>query len=208
MSAQFEKYRSLPIDGALLSLEWRDRLSEPYFCYSINALPIGFEGCILYCFIDGYGDMVFASNPESYYLRHRRHPPRQRQEQCGDYRDRLILNPRLHLTEEGKARAMERIQEIQLAAQGSQKNRFLLERGLRLYEQTSGRLRDMAGQLVGYWKWLMNQGSLIEQQRNYEKVKEQMDYLETVAEADPLAENFWFDEPEESFEDLGDEGEE
>lgn len=125
----------------------------------------------------------------------------------GDYRDRLILNPRLHLTEEGKARAMERIQEIQLAAQGSQKNRFLLERGLRLYEQTSGRLRDMAGQLVGYWKWLMNQGSLIEQQRNYEKVKEQMDYLETVAEADPLAENFWFDEPEESFEDLGDEGE-
>ena len=54
----------------------------------------------------------------------------------GDYRDTLLLNPNLHLSEEGQAEAMERIRQIQLAAQGSQKEQLLLERGLRLYEQT------------------------------------------------------------------------
>jgi len=45
------------------------------------------------------------------------------------------------LSEEGQAEAMERIRQIQLAAQGSQKEQLLLERGLRLYEQTIGQRR-------------------------------------------------------------------
>lgn len=126
----------------------------------------------------------------------------------GDYRDRLILNPKLRLTDEGKARAMERIRQIQLAAQGTQRNQLLLERGLRLYEQTTGRLRNLTGQLVGYWKWVMSQGGLIEQQRNYERVKEQMDWLEAQAEADPLEEDFWYDEGEDKAFFEGLEGEE
>ena len=50
---------------AQLSLE-PGTLEDPYYCYPVNARPIGFEGCILYCFIEGYEDMVFASNPENY----------------------------------------------------------------------------------------------------------------------------------------------
>lgn len=46
----------------------------------------------------------------------------------GDFRERLILNPNLHLTEEGKVQAMERIRQIQLAAQGDQRDQLLLER--------------------------------------------------------------------------------
>lgn len=64
MDAAYKKYMSLPIDGSLLSLE-KDDLTYMYFCYPVNAIPIGFEGCILYCFIPEYGDMVFASNPET-----------------------------------------------------------------------------------------------------------------------------------------------
>lgn len=60
----FEKYKSLCIDGSLISLENGD-LSSPYFCYPVNAKVIGFEGCILYCAIAEYGEMIFASNPES-----------------------------------------------------------------------------------------------------------------------------------------------
>ena len=112
----------------------------------------------------------------------------------GDYRERLILNPNLHLTEEGKARAMERISQIQLAALGSQRDQFLLERGLRIYQQTTGRLREMAGGLVGYWKQLMDRGSLIDRERNYEQVKERLDWLEEQVETDPFAEDFWYDE--------------
>ena len=40
-------------------------IADPYFCYPVNAKPIGFEGCILYCFLPEYGEMVFACNPES-----------------------------------------------------------------------------------------------------------------------------------------------
>lgn len=64
MNINFEQYKALGIDGRLISLEY-DKEITPYFCYPINAEAIGFEGCIMYCFIEGYGEMVFASNPES-----------------------------------------------------------------------------------------------------------------------------------------------
>lgn len=64
MSSLFKKYKSLSVDGELICLEQRNEIT-PFFCYPTNAKPIGFEGCIMYCFIDGHDDMVFASNPES-----------------------------------------------------------------------------------------------------------------------------------------------
>ena len=108
----------------------------------------------------------------------------------GDCRDRLILNPRLHLTEEEQAKAMERIQQIQLAAQGSQRDQLLLERGLRLYEQTRGQRQGMLAELISFWKALMDQGDRINLERNYETVKDQLDRLETELERDPW-EDLW-----------------
>ena len=64
METIYEKYMALPIDKGLLCLEYGD-IAEPYFCYPVNANPIGIEGCILYCFLTEYGEMVFACNPES-----------------------------------------------------------------------------------------------------------------------------------------------
>ena len=64
MKTIYEKYMALPIDKGLLCLEDRD-IIDPYFCYPINAKPIGFEGCILYCFLPEYEEMVFACNPEN-----------------------------------------------------------------------------------------------------------------------------------------------
>ena len=64
METIYEKYMALPIDKGLLCLEYGD-IADPYFCYPVNANPIGFEGCILYCFLPEYGEMVFACNPES-----------------------------------------------------------------------------------------------------------------------------------------------
>ncbi len=114
----------------------------------------------------------------------------------GDYRDTLLLNPNLHLSEEGRAEAMERIRQIQLAAQGSQKEQLLLERGLRLYEQTIGQRRELVAELVGYWKRVMEQSDWIERERNYQWVKERLDLLEAQTEVDPLECGFWQDEPE------------
>ena len=64
METIYEKYMALPIDKGSLCLEYGD-IADPYFCYPVNAKPIGFEGCILYCFLPEYGEMVFACNPES-----------------------------------------------------------------------------------------------------------------------------------------------
>ncbi len=65
MKNTFEIFKSLPINRALLSLEDGDCSDNSYFCYPVNAKPIGFEGSILYCFLPEYGEVVFAANPES-----------------------------------------------------------------------------------------------------------------------------------------------
>ena len=64
MGTVYEKYMALSIDKGLLGLE-PGVITTPYFCYPVNAESIGFEGCILYCFLLEYGEMVFACNPES-----------------------------------------------------------------------------------------------------------------------------------------------
>lgn len=53
---------SLNIDSSLISLK---KWGTNYFCYPTNAKTIVFENCIMYCFIDGYGETIFACNPES-----------------------------------------------------------------------------------------------------------------------------------------------
>lgn len=64
MECTFQNYLDLKVNGALISLESTEHM-YPYWCYPLNARPIGLEGCILYCFIDGYDEMVFACNPET-----------------------------------------------------------------------------------------------------------------------------------------------
>ena len=106
----------------------------------------------------------------------------------GDFRERLILNPNLHLSEAEQKRAMERIAEIQLAAQGSQREQLLLERALRLYEQTTGMRRERVGGLITFWKMVMDEGDLISRQRNFARVQEELDRMEAEFQRDPFAE--------------------
>ena len=58
METIYEKYMALPIDKGLLCLEYGD-IADPYFCYPVNANPIGFEGCIC---------IAFCRNMEKWYL--------------------------------------------------------------------------------------------------------------------------------------------
>lgn len=64
MKCNFKNFKSLKFDTTCIALENTEYM-YPYWCYPTNCIPIGLEGSVLYCFIDGYGDMVFASNPES-----------------------------------------------------------------------------------------------------------------------------------------------
>lgn len=64
MKTFFERYSELTIDGSLICLEQVEHTS-PCFCYPVHAQAIGFEGNIMYCFIEPYGDTVFACNPDT-----------------------------------------------------------------------------------------------------------------------------------------------
>lgn len=60
----FQKYEKLGLDGSWINLERGDPKGG-YFCTPKGARVIGWENGVHYCFIRGYGGMVFAVNPES-----------------------------------------------------------------------------------------------------------------------------------------------
>ena len=60
----FQKYEQLRIDGSWINLE-KGTARGNCFCTPKGARVIGWENGIHYCFIRGYGEMVFAVNPES-----------------------------------------------------------------------------------------------------------------------------------------------
>lgn len=60
----YEKYKKINIDTTLIGLE-KGSWAGDYFCTPKGATVIGWENSIHYCFIKGYGEMVFAVNPET-----------------------------------------------------------------------------------------------------------------------------------------------
>ena len=113
----------------------------------------------------------------------------------GDCRDKLILNPNLHLTPGELDQAMARLQQLQLAAHDSQRDQALLDRALALYERCRGRNRDLCGELIGFWRQVLEQGSRSSREQNYTEVKSRLDWLEEQMNQDPL-EDFWRDTEE------------
>ena len=59
-----EQYRCLDLDGSLIGLEKGSETGDS-FCTPIGMTVLGWENSIHYGFIHGYGEMVFAVNPES-----------------------------------------------------------------------------------------------------------------------------------------------
>ena len=118
----------------------------------------------------------------------------------GDCRERMILNSRFRQSESAYQRAMDRIREIRLAAQGTQRERLLLERGLRLFQQAVGPLRDHISRLIEYTQTVLDTGGPIDRRRMCTAVQEELDRIEAALEEDPLAGNFWSAPEDEEYE--------
>ena len=70
MNELYERYKKLKIDGSYIGLEKGDENGD-YFCTPVGAKVIGWDNGIHYCFIDGFGEMVFCVNPDTccdYYV--------------------------------------------------------------------------------------------------------------------------------------------
>lgn len=63
MSMLYKKYKNLKLDGSWIGLE--SGAETPSFCTPIGAEIIGWDNGIHYCFLKGFGDMVFCVNPET-----------------------------------------------------------------------------------------------------------------------------------------------
>jgi len=64
MTSLYQKFRKLPINFSTIGLEQEPATSD-YFCTPKGAEIIGWAGVdgIHYCFIEGFGEMVFAVSP-------------------------------------------------------------------------------------------------------------------------------------------------
>lgn len=60
-----ERYCSLDLGGALIGLEKGDR-EGGYYCTPQGMTVIAWENCIHYGTIEGFGEMIFAVNPENF----------------------------------------------------------------------------------------------------------------------------------------------
>lgn len=61
----YEKFKKMDADTSLIGIEKGNEEGD-YFCTPIGAKVIGWEnGGIHYCFIEGFGEKVFAVNPET-----------------------------------------------------------------------------------------------------------------------------------------------
>lgn len=63
MNNAYEKFKVLNIDTSAIGLSSEN--SPQYFCTPINSTIIGCDNSIHYIFIDGFGETVFAVNPET-----------------------------------------------------------------------------------------------------------------------------------------------
>lgn len=63
MNALYAAYRKLNLDGSWIGLAQEE--ARAYFCTPTGAEIIGWDNGIHYCFIEGFGGMVFCVNPES-----------------------------------------------------------------------------------------------------------------------------------------------
>ncbi len=109
----------------------------------------------------------------------------------GDIRERLLLNSRLRFSEEEQQRALERIAQIRLEAQGSQRERLLLEKALRLYQQAIGRQRDALSSLINDIRAQMEFGDLIGRQKMLSQVSPLLDNIEARLQTEPELSDFW-----------------
>lgn len=69
MDELYEKFQSLKVDTSFIGLSRGNDIR--YFCTPIGSTVIGWDDCIHYVFINGFGEMVFAVNPETccdYYV--------------------------------------------------------------------------------------------------------------------------------------------
>ncbi|MCI8423100.1 MAG: Hsp70 family protein [Lawsonibacter sp.] len=111
----------------------------------------------------------------------------------GDLRDRLIVNSRLHLTQEEMKRALERIEQIQLAAQGTQQEQFLMEWALRLYKLAVGPQRTALAGLIEWFRAHMGHAGPSQRRKLYAKMEEELRQFEVDIQADPLEWGIWKD---------------
>lgn len=108
----------------------------------------------------------------------------------GDYRETVIVNPKLQLGEEELQKKVEELRHLPYAAEGNQEDFLYIAKVERIYAELTGARREQAARLLDAYRQVLRQGSLIERQKMRNYAHEQIEVWEAMLNTEPWQEKY------------------
>lgn len=108
----------------------------------------------------------------------------------GDYRETVIVNPKLQLGEEELQKKVEELKHLPYAAEGNQEDFLYIAKAERIYAELTGARREQAARLLDVYRQVLRQGDLIERQKMRNYAHEQIEVWEAVLNTEPWQEKY------------------
>ena len=103
----------------------------------------------------------------------------------GDYRETVIVNPKLQLGEEELLKKVEELKHLPYAAEGNQEDFLYIAKVERIYAELVGAQREQAAHLLDVYRQVLRQGNLIEWQKMRNYARTQIEAWEALLNAEP-----------------------
>ena len=103
----------------------------------------------------------------------------------GDYRETVIVNPKLQLGEDELQKKVEELKHLPYAAEGNQEDFLYIAKVERIYAELTGARREQAARLLDIYRQVLRQGNLIEREKMRNYAHGQIEAWEALLSAEP-----------------------
>ena len=103
----------------------------------------------------------------------------------GDYRETVIVNPKLQLGEDELQKKVEELKHLPYAAEGNQEDFLYIAKVERIYAELTGARREQAARLLDVYRQVLRQGNLIEREKMRNYAHGQIEAWEALLSAEP-----------------------
>ncbi len=103
----------------------------------------------------------------------------------GDYRETVIVNPKLQLGEDELQKKVEELKHLPYAAEGNQEDFLYIAKVERIYAELTGARREQAAWLLDVYRQVLRQGNLIEREKMRNYAHGQIEAWEALLSAEP-----------------------
>ncbi len=103
----------------------------------------------------------------------------------GDYRETVIVNPKLQLGEDELQKKVDELKHLPYAAEGNQEDFLYIAKVERIYAELTGARREQAAWLLDVYRQVLRQGNLIEREKMRNYAHGQIEAWEALLSAEP-----------------------